>query len=153
MAIEIRRAGRADLPAIIAMLADDPLGSTREDTAQPPAPAYVAAFEAIDSDPSQFLAVMTEDDAVIGTLQLTFVRGLSRQGALRGQIEAVRIAGARRGGGLGQHFIEWAVEECRQRGCVMVQLTSDKSRAGAHRFYERLGFKASHLGFKREFPT
>ena len=150
MAIDIRRATRADLSAIVAMLADDALGSTREDASKPPTAAYVSAFAAIDADPNQFLAVMTADGAVIGTLQLTFVRGLSRKGALRGQIEAVRIAGARRGAGLGQALIQWAVEECRRRGCAMVQFTSDKSRTDAHRFYERLGFKASHLGFKMD---
>lgn len=146
--IDIRRATRADLDAIVAMLADDPLGRGREDASQPLSPAYSAAFDAINADPNQLLAVMTDGASVIGTLQLTFVRGLSRQGALRGQIEAVRVAASRRGGGLGQHLVEWAVAECRRRGCAMVQLTTDRGRSEAHRFYDRLGFEATHLGYK-----
>ncbi|MBU1538382.1 MAG: GNAT family N-acetyltransferase [Alphaproteobacteria bacterium] len=147
--IAFRRARAADLPAIIALLADDPLGREREDVSLPPAPAYEAAFAAIDSDPNQLLAVMTEDDRVVGTLQITFIPGLSRQGALRGQIESVRIAADRRGGGLGRRVFEWAISECRSRGCSLVQLTTDQGRPDAHRFYEQLGFVASHLGFKK----
>lgn len=147
--LEIRRATFADLPAIVAMLADDPLGGSREDVSEPLLPAYLSAFAAIDADPDQMLAVMTDGDTVIGTLQLTFVRGLSRKGALRGQIEAVRIAAGRRGAGLGQELIQWAVEECGRRGCAMVQLTTDRSRKDAHRFYDRLGFEATHLGYKK----
>ena len=105
-------------------------------------------FRAIDADPNQYLAVMTERGAVVGTLQLTFIAGLSRRGALRGQIEAVRVAASRRGAGLGQELFEWAIAECRARGCRTVQLTTDRSRADAHRFYERLGFVASHVGYK-----
>lgn len=146
--IAFRRAKEADVPAIVAMLADDPLGATREDLSTPVAPAYLEAFRAIDADPNQYLAVMTEDGRVIGTLQLTFIPGLSRKGALRGQIEAVRVAGGSRGGGLGQRLFEWAIAECRNRGCRTVQLTTDKSRADAHRFYDRLGFTASHIGYK-----
>lgn len=147
-AIEIRRATPADLATIVALLSDDPLGRAREDVSEPLLPAYVSAFAAIDADPNQLLAVMTDGDIVIGTLQLTFVRGISRKGALRGQIEAVRVAAGRRGGGLGQQLIRWAIEECRRRGCSMVQLTTDRSRIDAHRFYDRLGFEATHLGYK-----
>ncbi|MFK0691861.1 GNAT family N-acetyltransferase [Mesorhizobium sp. IMUNJ 23033] len=132
------------------MLADDPLGRGREDTSEPLAKAYRDAFAAVDADPNQFLAVMTEGSRIIGTLQITYLAGLSLQGALRGQIEAVRIADDRRGTGLGQRLLEWAVEECRQRGCRLVQLTTNKSRQDAHRFYDRLGFKASHIGYKLE---
>lgn len=146
--IEIRRATEDDVAAIVAMLADDPLGAGREDVSTPPAGAYIAAFRAIDADPNQYLAVMTDDGAVAGTLQLTFIAGLSRKGALRGQIEAVRVAASRRGAGLGQKLFEWAIAECRARGCRTVQLTTDRSRADAHRFYERLGFAASHVGYK-----
>ena len=146
--IAFRRAVRADIPAIVAMLADDPLGAAREDISTPGAPAYQDAFNAIDADPNQFLAVMTLDGAVVGTLQLTFIAGLSRKGALRGQIEAVRVSAGHRGEGLGQRLFEWAIEECRARGCSTVQLTTDKSRADAHRFYDRLGFEASHIGYK-----
>lgn len=146
--IAFRRAVRADIPAIVAMLADDPLGAAREDTSTPGAPAYQDAFSAIDADPNQFLAVMILDGTVVGTLQLTFIAGLSRKGALRGQIEAVRVAAGNRGEGLGQRLFEWAIAECRARGCRTVQLTTDKSRADAHRFYDRLGFEASHIGYK-----
>ncbi|PDQ21149.1 GNAT family N-acetyltransferase [Mesorhizobium sanjuanii] len=148
--INIRRAEQSDLLAIVAMLADDPLGRAREDMSEPLAKAYLHAFAAIDRDPNQFLAVMTEDARVIGTLQISFLAGISSQGALRGQIEAVRVAAGRRGTGLGQRLLEWAVAECRRRGCRLVQLTTNKSRADAHRFYERLGFKASHVGYKLE---
>jgi len=146
--IAFRRAAEADIAAIVAMLADDPLGAAREDVSTPVPPAYLEAFRAIDADPNQFLAVMTQDGRIVGTLQLSFIPGLSRKGALRGQIEAVRVAGGRRGEGLGRRLFEWAIGECRARGCRTVQLTTDRSRADAHRFYERLGFEASHLGYK-----
>jgi len=146
--IAFRRATEADIAAIVAMLADDPLGAVREDASTLAAPAYLAAFRAIDADPNQVLAVMTEGGRVVGTLQLIFIAGLSRKGALRGQIEAVRVAAGRRGEGLGQRLFEWAIAECRARGCRTVQLTTDRSRADAHRFYDRLGFEASHIGYK-----
>lgn len=148
--IHIRRAEVADLPAIIAMLADDELGSAREDASLPLAQAYLDAFAAIDADPNQFLAVMADDAEIIGTLQITFLAGLSLRGARRGQIEAVRIAADRRGERLGQRLFDWAIEKCRECGCRVVQLTTNKTRLDAHRFYERLGFKASHIGYKLE---
>ncbi|WP_226626014.1 GNAT family N-acetyltransferase [Alloyangia pacifica] len=147
--ISLRRATEADVRIIVEMLADDPLGAMREDLSEPLATSYLDAFRAIEADPNQVLAVAERDGEIIGTLQLTFIAGLSRKGALRGQIEAVRVAAPARGIGLGSQMIDWAVEECRARGCATVQLTSDASRTDAHRFYERLGFKASHLGFKR----
>src|SRR5687768_3861953 len=131
MPVTFRRAESRDLPAIVAMLADDALGSTREDPRLPLASAYLDAFAAIEADPNQFLAVAEEDGAVAGTLQLTFLPGLSHMGAWRGQIEAVRIAATRRGSGLGAQMIEWAVEQCRARGCRMVQLTTSTSRKDA----------------------
>ncbi|MGV4930234.1 GNAT family N-acetyltransferase [Streptomyces sp. BHT-5-2] len=145
--LEIRRATEADLPAIVAMLADDPLGATREspDDLAP----YRAAFAVLDADPHQHLTVATRDGRVVGTLQLTVVPGLSRRGATRSIIEAVRVQADERGAGLGAELIEWAVAESRRLGCGLVQLTSDVTRVDAHRFYERLGFEASHLGFKR----
>jgi GNAT superfamily N-acetyltransferase len=146
--IAFRRATEADIGAIVALLADDPLGAMREDTSQPLAEAYHRAFRAIDADPNQYLAVAAENGVVVGTLQLTFIPGLSRKGSLRGQIEAVRVAAGHRGAGLGQKLFEWAIAECRARGCRTVQLTSDKSRPDAHRFYDRLGFEASHVGYK-----
>jgi GNAT superfamily N-acetyltransferase len=144
----IRRATAADLPAIVAMLADDALGRTREDPSIPLDPRYTAAFHAIDADPNQLLAVMERGGEVVGTLQLTFLPGLSHRGAWRGLVEAVRIAQTERGGGMGAALMQWAISRCRERGCRMVQLTTDKSRTDAHRFYERLGFRASHEGMK-----
>ena len=149
-AISIRRAIEADVAAIVAMLADDALGRAREDASLPLAQPYLDAFAAIERDPNQLLAVMTDGDDVIGTLQITFLAGLSLRGAWRGQIEAVRVASGRRGEGLGQRLLEWAIDKCRERGCRIVQLTTNKSRTDAHRFYERLGFKASHIGYKLE---
>lgn len=144
-----RKARESDLPVIIAMLADDALGSSREVVSDPIDQRYQAAFAAIDADPNQLLAVAVDDrDHPVGCLQLTFIPGLSRTGMWRGQIESVRIAQSQRGSGLGTHFIEWAIEVCRQRGCKLVQLTSDKSRADSIRFYEKLGFTASHEGMK-----
>src|SRR5690349_2240983 len=116
--IEIRRAQRAELPAIIGLLADDVLGRSRELISDPPADEYSAAFEAIDKDPNQFLAVMVDGPHVVGTLQLTFIPGIARRGALRGQIEAVRIASNRRGESLGERLIEWAIAQCRARNCA-----------------------------------
>lgn len=149
-AISIRRAREADVAVIVAMLADDALGRAREDASLPLAQPYLDAFAAIDGDPNQLLAVMTDGDHVIGTLQITFLAGLSQRGAWRGQIEAVRVASTRRGEGLGHRLLEWAIDKCRERGCRVVQLTTNKSRTDAHRFYERLGFKASHIGYKLE---
>ncbi|SMD21051.1 Ribosomal protein S18 acetylase RimI [Kibdelosporangium aridum] len=143
--MEIRRAEAADVPTIVAMIANDQLGASRE---SPGDPRYLAAFEEISADPNQFLAVLEVDGVVAGTLQLTFTPGLSRLGMKRATIEAVRIHPDHRGSGLGQRFIEWAVDEARSRGCGLVQLTTDASRADAHRFYERLGFQASHIGMK-----
>ncbi|ANJ08417.1 GNAT family N-acetyltransferase [Streptomyces parvulus] len=144
--LEIRRTTAADVPAVVAMLADDPLGAEREspDDLAP----YVAALERLDADPNQHVVVAVRDGRVVGTLQLTIVPGLSRRGATRSIIEGVRIHADERGGGLGTQLIEWAVDESRRQGCHLVQLTSDKSRTDAHRFYERLGFSASHTGFK-----
>ncbi len=146
--IALRPARRGDLEAIVAMLADDDLGSGREDASLPLAAAYIDAFHAIDDDPNQLLAVATSDDQVVGTLQLTFMPGLARTGLWRGQIEAVRIAETFRNSGLGQRLFEWAIDQCRARGCGLVQLTTDKTRPDAHRFYERFGFEASHIGYK-----
>ncbi len=146
------RATRDDLPAIIALLADDPIGAGRESPGDPPDPRYVAAFEAIAADPNQLLVIVraTPGGDPCGCLQLTFIPGVSRRGAWRGQIESVRIASGHRDRGLGRQMIEWAIERCRQRGCSLVQLTTDRSRVDASRFYESLGFVASHVGMKRE---
>ena len=144
--IEIRRAVRTDIPAIVDLLADDELGVTREspDDLAP----YQAAFTGLDGDPNQYLMVAVSGDAVVGTFQLMLVAGLARRGATRAVIEAVRIHRSARRAGIGEQMIRWAVAESGRRGCSLVQLTSDKTRADAHRFYERLGFVPSHIGFK-----
>lgn len=123
-------------------------GAQREDAGLPLDPGYGAAFDAIHADPNQMLVVAELDGRIVGTLQLSFLAGLSHRGAWRGQIEAVRIAGELRGQGLGGELIDWAVAECRARGCKMAQLTSKGDRLDAHRFYERLGWDKSHAGFK-----
>ena len=146
--IIFRRAREKDIEAIVQLLSDDVLGRTREDVSATGKDVYRKAFAAIDADPNQLLLVACEGDETVGTLQLSFIPGLARSGALRGQIEAVRIASSRRGGGIGKEMIEWAILECRRRGCRHVQLTTDKSRTDARRFYEGLGFVASHIGYK-----
>jgi len=147
-AIAIRKATSADVAAIVAMLADDGLGAKREDASLPLRDEYLNAFAAIDADPNQFLAVVEHDGRIIGCMQLSFIPGLSRLGQWRGQIESVRIASDIRGGGIGRQMIEWAIEKCRERGCGLVQLTTDKSRSDALRFYQSLGFTDSHEGLK-----
>lgn len=144
-----RNASSTDLPAIISLLGDDPIGATREVASKEMDQAYLEAFAAIEADPNQLLAVAVDDDGkVIGCLQLSFIPGLSRKGMWRGQIESVRIAASHRGGGLGAAMIEWAVEQAKEKGCGLVQLASDKRRPDAIRFYERHGFVASHEGLK-----
>lgn len=141
-----RRATAADLPAIVALLADDVLGAAREN---PGDPAYDAAMAAIAADANQLLAVADLGGRIVGCLQVSFIPGISHRGAWRGQIESVRIGADQRGSGLGRRMMDWAIEQCRARGCRMVQLTTDKSRTDARRFYESLGFVASHEGMKR----
>jgi GNAT superfamily N-acetyltransferase len=142
----IRRARRGDVGAIVRMLADDQLGATRDDPRD--LEPYLRAFDEIDADANQLLMVAASGDEPVGTLQLTIIPGLARRGALRGQIEAVRIHADHRGSGLGAEIMQWAIDESRRRGCALVQLTSDVSRTAAHRFYERLGFEPTHTGFK-----
>ncbi|TCR24130.1 GNAT family N-acetyltransferase [Streptomyces sp. BK205] len=144
--LDIRPATADDVPAIVAMLADDPLGAERESPGD--LTPYLAALERLTSDPNQHLVVATQEGRVVGTLQLTVVPGLSRRGATRSIIEGVRVHADERGSGLGTLLIEWAIEESRRHDCRLVQLTSDNTRTDAHRFYERLGFTASHVGFK-----
>lgn len=146
--LTFRRATRADLEAIIAMLVDDPIGALREDGSLPLNARYIAGFEAVDRDPNQVMAVLEEDGQVIGSLQITFIPSVARLGMWRGQIEGVRILKSRRGEGLGRRMFDWAIAECRKRDCKLVQLTMDKTRTDSFKFYEALGFKASHEGFK-----
>lgn len=144
--LEVRPATKDDVTAIVSMLADDPLGAQREspDDLAP----YLTALERLSGDPHQRLMVAVRGGRVVGTLQLTIVPGLSRRGSTRSIIEGVRVHADERGNGLGTELIEWAIAESRQQGCQLVQLTSDITRTDAHRFYERLGFEATHLGFK-----
>ena len=143
---DLRRAVRSDVAAIVDLIAADQIGATRDGGDMAP---YERAFAAIDADPAHLLVVLADTaGAVAGTLQLTFLPGLARRGALRAQIEAVRVREDLRGRGLGEALIAWAIEEARRRGCGLVQLTSDKRRADAHRFWARLGFTPSHEGFK-----
>ena len=140
-----RDARREDVPAVVALLADDVLGAGREGAADE---AYLAAFEQVQADPRSRLIVAEADGQVAGTLQLSLLPGLSRHGMLRAQIEGVRVAAPHRGQGLGRTMIEWAIGQAREHGCGLVQLTSDKRRHDAVRFYESLGFTASHEGLK-----
>ena len=135
-----------DLPAIVGLLADDVLGQRRENIGPPLHSDY---FEVIEADPNQVFVVFEVEGVIIGCLQLSFIPGLSRQGAWRGQIESVRISSERRGAGLGQKMISWAIDTCRKRGCRIIQLTSDKARKDAAEFYRALGFVASYEGFKQ----
>lgn len=142
----IRPATRDDIPAIVALLAADSLGVGRESPED--LTPYQEAFGRLAADPHQHLTVAERDGRVVGTLQLSVIPGLSRRGTTRTIIEAVRVHADERGNGLGTRFIEWAIEESRALGANLVQLTSDVTRTDAHRFYERLGFTGSHVGFK-----
>ncbi|GHJ43880.1 GNAT family acetyltransferase [Catellatospora sp. TT07R-123] len=141
-----REATRADLPAVIALLADDVLGKARDFAEVDD--AYEHAFAAIEADPRNLLIVADDGGEVVGCFQITYIPGLGRHGAERSLIEAVRVRADRRGHGLGAQMMQWAIDQARARGCALVQLTTDKSRLDAHRFYERLGFVASHEGMK-----
>ena len=146
--ILFRLARRADLPSVVRMLADDDLGSQRERYETPLPESYYSAFEQISRDPNHELIVAERDGEVIGTLHLMFLPSVSFQGGLRAQVESVRVDQRLQGQGIGSEMMTWSMERARQRGAHMVQLTTHKSRAAAHRFYERLGFKGSHLGMK-----
>lgn len=142
----IRDATEADIPGIVAMLADDTLGATREDPAD--LSPYYAAFDRIAADPTQYLFVAKRRGELIGTMQLFVLHGLASRGSSRVQVESVRIASGARGSGLGTEMMRWAIEFARTAGASTVQLTSHASRSDAHRFYERLGFERTHHGFK-----
>src|SRR5215470_16588810 len=149
--ISIRRAGRDDVSAIIAMLADDHLGRARERLEEPLPAVYFKAFEVIDRDPNLELMVAEEAGRVVGCLQLCVLPGLSSQGASRGLIEDVRVASDRRSRGIGEQLVRWAVERARARGCKLVELLTHHTRVDAQRFYERLGFSRSHVGMTIRF--
>ena len=146
--MEIRPAGRDDLPAVVALLAEDRLGRQRENRTDPVADEYVAAFDVIARDPNNTVVVLDDGGDIVGTLQLTLIPHLTFGGGWRAQVEGVRISARRRGQGLGRHLMEWAISEASRRGCHLVQLTTNKKRREAHRFYASLGFEATHEGMK-----
>jgi ribosomal protein S18 acetylase RimI-like enzyme len=148
--LEIREATEADLPEIVRLLAEDPLGAQRERFEEPLPQAYRDAFARMRRQPGNRILLAVADGAVAGCLQLTTIAGLSRQGLTRAQIEGVRVAKDRRGLRIGEALMRHAIALARAEGCGLVQLTTDRRRSEAHRFYERLGFVASHLGMKLE---
>lgn len=150
--LTFRKATQADVPTIVAMLANDTLGQLREDFRDPLPATYYEAFTQIDNDSNQELMVVeNEQSEVIGTLQLSFIPYLTYQGGVRAQIEAVRIKADQRGSGIGTELFEWAIARARERGAHVLQLTTDKKRPDALHFYEKLGFVASHEGMKLHF--
>lgn len=152
-AARVRVATKADLPAIVRLLADDVLGATREQYGEPLPDAYRQAFAAMQANTGNEILVATIADEVVGCLQLTIIPGLSRMGATRAQIEGVRVARTHRGGGLGDLLVRDAIARARHARCALVQLTTDARREDAHRFYERLGFTATHVGMKLELAA
>lgn len=148
MDLDYRQAIRRDVPAIVAMLADDVLGARREDYRDPLPQTYYDAFDVIDADPRHELIVVESDGVLVGTMQLSVLPYLTYRGGSRMQIEAVRVASDHRNKGIGEQLFRWAINRGRERGCHVIQLTTDKQRPDAVRFYERLGFKASHEGMK-----
>ena len=145
----LREAVVDDVPAIVELLAADELGASRDGVTDATSlEPYQRAFEAVDADPAHLRLVAVNDGQIVATMQLSFIPGLVRRGALRAQIEAVRVRQDHRSRGLGAAMFNWAIDESRRRGCALIQLTTDKSRSDAHRFYERLGFVASHQGLK-----
>jgi GNAT superfamily N-acetyltransferase len=143
-----RAAGRNDLAEIVQMLADDELGALREDSSLPVSRSYVMAFEAITSDPNNELIIAVQGDVIVGVMQITFIPYLTYKGSWRALFEGVRVSGSSRSKGIGSSLIKWAIDHSHRKGCVMVQLTTDKRRPDAVRFYEKMGFTASHEGMK-----
>jgi len=150
-AVIIRRARRDDVRIIVAMLADDPLGSGRERIEDPLPPSYFRAFEAVENDPNIQLVVAEQDGAVVGCLQLCILPGLSSQGASRALIEDVRVATHCRSRGIGEQLVQWAVAQARSRECRLVELLTHNTRVDAQRFYKRFGFQPSHVGMTLRF--
>jgi ribosomal protein S18 acetylase RimI-like enzyme len=146
--VTLRPAQASDLPAIVALLADDPLGRQREEYAEPLPASYDDAFREIAAQAGNMVLIAEADGALVGCLQLTLIAGLSRRGMKRAQIEGVRVAGHSRGRQIGERLVRHAIDIARNEGCGLVQLTTDTSRTEAHRFYERLGFATTHLGMK-----
>jgi ribosomal protein S18 acetylase RimI-like enzyme len=149
----VRSARRRDVPAIVRLLADDPLGAQRELVEDPVADVYLRAFDEMAGQPANQLLVAVNEDDVIGCLQLTIITGLSRRGMRRAQLEGVRVSSMHRGAKVGERLVLEAIARARAAGCGLVQLTSDVSRVDAKRFYERLGFEATHVGMKLSLAT
>ena len=149
--LSYRAARREDLPLIVGLIVEDSVVATDDDPADALDADYTAALAAIDADPNQEMIVVEMDGAAIGCFQLSYIPGLMRRGMWRGQIELVHVSDTMRNRGIGAEMMRWALQRCRERGCGMVQLTSNKRRTDAHRFYERLGFLKSHEGFKYYF--
>ena len=149
--VSIRRARRDDVPAIVAMLADDHLGSARERVEDPLPAAYYQAFERVERDSNLTLVVAESEGRVVGCLQLAVLPGISSQGGIRGLLEDVRVASDCRSRGIGEQLVQWAVTEAKARGCNLVELLTHSSRVDAQRFYKRLGFAASHAGMTVRF--
>jgi ribosomal protein S18 acetylase RimI-like enzyme len=150
-AVAIRRACREDVGIIVAMLADDPLGSARERIEQPLPESYFRAFEALEHNPNIRLVVAEQSGVVVGCLQLCILPGLSSQGASRALIEDVRVASNNRSRGVGEQLVQWAMTEARGAGCRLVELLTHNTRTDAQRFYKRLGFQPSHVGMTIRF--
>ena len=148
MPLTYRAATPGDLPFIIGLVVEDSVIDTGDDAADAMHSDYRDALAAIDADPNQEMIVVELDGEPVGCFQLSYLPGLMRRGMWRGQIEVVHVSEARRNLGIGSEMMRWAVERCREHNCSMVQLTSNKKRGDAHRFYERLGFLKSHEGFK-----
>jgi len=146
--LTLRSAREADLPAIIALLLDDPLGKSRERLENPLPVIYRAAFQAMEAQGGNIYLLAERDGILLGCLQLTLIPGISREGTTRAQVEGVRVAGAARGEGLGERLMREAIARSRDAGARLMQLTTDHRRVDARRFYERLGFQGSHLGMK-----
>ncbi len=147
-----RKATVDDISQIVKMIANDKLGSLREDYQDPLPGTYYEAFKNIDSDSNQELIVIEDiDKTIIGTLQLSFIQYLTYQGGIRAQIEAVRIREDKRGEGIGEKAFKWAINRAKARGAHLLQLTTDKKRPEAIKFYQKLGFKATHEGMKLHF--
>jgi GNAT superfamily N-acetyltransferase len=146
--VTVRPARSEDVPAIVRMLADDALGAAREAATDPLPASYFEAFDAIERDPNNYILVATIDARVVGTLQLTYTPSLSYQGGWRATVESVRATADQRGQGIGTKLMERAIELAREKGCVLMQLSTHQTRTEAHRFYNRLGFTAGHVGMK-----
>lgn len=151
--VVFREAGREDLELLVDLLADDPLGRLREEPSRPLPPAYLTAFDALTDDPNHLLLLAEEKDGIVGMLQVSYLPGLSHRGSWRAQIESVRVSGLARGRGIGRALIAEAIATARSRDCRLVQLTSDKRRPEALRFYRSMGFVESHEGLKLDLVS